>query len=82
METHWAGVINKVILAGADTGQLKGVEEELLSSSQQRRQKLDANPFLKPPSLEKQTSGMSCCNRFLFLASQILEITPPVRSLL
>ncbi|KAK2546578.1 Ovochymase-1 [Columba livia] len=58
METHWAGVINKVILAGADTGQLKGVEEELLSSSQQRRQKLDANPFLKPPSLEKQTSDL------------------------
>ncbi|OPJ80600.1 hypothetical protein AV530_010873 [Patagioenas fasciata monilis] len=58
METHWAGVINKVILADADTSQLKGVEEELLSSSQQRSQKLDANPFLKPPSLEKQTSDL------------------------
>lgn len=78
METHWAGVINKVILAGADTGQLKGVEEELLSSSQQRSQKLDVTPLLKPPSLEKQTAGTSSCNRFLFLVSQVFQIVPPV----
>lgn len=56
-ETYGTGVVNSVILPGADTGQVKGVEEELPSPPQQRSQKPEASPLPKPPSLQQQTSG-------------------------
>lgn len=54
-------------------GQQKGVEEELLSSSQQRSQKPDA-ALLPQPSLEKQPSGMRSCSQFLFFVSKYLRL--------
>ncbi|XP_066854698.1 ovochymase-1 isoform X5 [Anser cygnoides] len=47
-------------LTQCDTGQVKGVEEELPSPPQQRSQKPEASPLPKPPSLQQQTSGLKC----------------------
>ncbi|XP_035171335.1 ovochymase-1 isoform X2 [Oxyura jamaicensis] len=56
-------------LAQCDTGQVKGVEEELPSPPQQRSQKPEAIPLPKPPSLQQQTSGLKCGLRPIDLES-------------
>lgn len=71
-ETHGMGEIKSVILAGADTGQVKGVEEELPSPPQRRSQKPEAIPLPKPPSLQQQTSGTNIYSQFLLLVPQVL----------
>nr|XP_047913833.1 ovochymase-1 isoform X5 [Anser cygnoides] len=56
-------------LTQCDTGQVKGVEEELPSPPQQRSQKPEASPLPKPPSLQQQTSGLKCGLRPIDLES-------------
>ncbi|XP_038029020.2 ovochymase-1 isoform X5 [Anas platyrhynchos] len=58
-----------VCLAQCDTGQVKGVEEELPSPPQRRSQKPEAIPLPKPPSLQQQTSGLKCGLRPIDLES-------------